>query len=226
MKKNIIKLVSGTVGIVLLSMLAFRTEAQHVEFGLRAMPAFSKFEIFTPGSGRVLGDVTLGYGFGGLLGFHFTDHVGIQGEVIYSSFAQKYKENNLDRKVKLRYINIPLLLSLNTDKSKAVNFGIVAGPQIGINVGSSLLTSGTNGGDTDGPILSVKKSDLGFAYGAGLDFGINPARTFRLGLGFRGVYGLVDISDDSGTVVGDSYYVLDRTRIKVYSGYIGLSFLF
>ena len=225
MKKTIIKLVSGTAGIILLCFLAFRTNAQHVEFGLRLMPAFSKFEIFTPGSGRVLGDVSLGYGFGGLLGFHFSDHVGIQGEVIYSSFAQKYTENNLERKVKLRYVNIPLLLSLNTGKSKADNFGILAGPQIGINVGSSLLTSGTNGGD-DGPILSVKKSDLGFAYGAGLDFGINPARTIRLGLGFRGVYGLVDISDNSGTIVDDSYYVLDRTRIKVYSGYVGLSFLF
>ena len=130
----------------------------------------------------------------------------------------------MDRNINLKYVNIPLLLALNTSKSKAFNFGIVAGPQIGLNVGSKLLSS--SGDNSSKPILSIKKGDLGFAYGAGIDFGLNDANSFRLGLGFRGVYGLIDISDNSATLTDNSYYILDRTKIKVYSGYIGISFLF
>ncbi|MDZ4710666.1 MAG: porin family protein [Saprospiraceae bacterium] len=207
----------------LLLSISLPSTAQSVEFGLRFMPAFTKFDINTSNGNRVTGDVDLGYGVGALLGFHFSKNVGIQGELIYSSFAQKFKESNVDRNINLSYINIPLLLALNTGKGKAINLGLVAGPQIGLNVGSKLLSS--NGGVGD-PILSVKKGDLGFAYGAGLDFGLNPSHNFILGIGFRGVYGLIDISDQSSTIQGDAYYILDRTKIKVYSGYIGLSWFF
>jgi hypothetical protein len=75
-------------------------------------------------------------------------------------------------------------------------------------------------------VLAVKKGDLGVAYGAGLSFGLTPAKTFRLGIGFRGVYGLIDISDNNNALADDSYYLLDRSHIKTYSGYVGLSFLF
>lgn len=213
---------SLAVGIILLTA-TITAHSQHGEFGLRFMPAFSKFDINTSTGGTIKGDIKMGYGVGALLGYHFSDYVGIQGEIIYSSFAQKYSEDNLERNINLKYINIPLLLSLNTGKSKAVNFGVVAGPQIGLNVGSKLLSSDGSIGD---PVLSVKKGDLGFAYGAGFDFGLNPDRTFRLGLGFRGVHGLVDIGDNSNTLENNSYYILDKSRIKVYSGYIGLSWMF
>ncbi len=115
---------------------------------------------------------------------------------------------------------------MNTNKSKAINLGIVAGPQIGISVGSKLLSSSSYEPNTTVPILSVKKGDLGFAYGAGWDFGLNAARTIRLGLGFREVYGLIDINDKSGSIATHSYYLLDRNKIKLYSGYVGISFLF
>jgi hypothetical protein len=116
-----------------------------------------------------------------------------------------------------------LLLSLNTSKSKAINLGIVGGPQFGFSVGSRLLTSGNN---SKGAILAVRKNDFGIAYGGGLDIGLNPSHTFRLGLGYRGVYGLVDISEDAGTVVNESYYILDRTKLKTDAIYVGFSFLF
>jgi hypothetical protein len=70
----------------------------------------------------------------------------------------------------------------------------------------------------------VKSGDFGFAYGAGLDFSLGGYTS--LGVGFRGVYGLVDISDNSHSTATDDYYVLDRTHVKTYSGYIGLSFGF
>jgi len=51
---------------------------------------------------------------------------------------------------------------LNTRKSNAINLGLVGGPQLGISVGSRLLSTG-NG--NSGAILAVKKHDLGLAYG-------------------------------------------------------------
>ena len=205
---------------------AIKVDAQKGEFGLRFMPTVSALDFNTSSGGTVKGEAKLGYGFGAFLGFNFSDHFGIQGEVIYNSTSQKYKELDAERKITLKYFNIPLLLSFNTGKSNFVNFNIVAGPQIGISAGSSLQTSGGNGVELPEAILSVKKGDLGFAYGAGLDFGLNQARNIRLGVGFRGVYGLFDISDNSKTSTTDGYYVLDRTKIKTYSGYVGVSILF
>ena len=170
--------------------------------------------------------MTLGFGFGALLGFNFSNHFGVQGEVIYSSLAQKYTERELERRVKLKYVNIPLLLSLNTGKTNPVNFNIVAGPQLGIRVGSSLITSGDNGIDNPNAVLSAKKGDIGFAFGAGIDFGLNTARTIRLAMGYRGVRGLLDISDNSKTITTDSYYLLDRSHVKTNAIYVGLSILF
>lgn len=220
-----------SVTIVLTSLFMFcglclqEVQAQNAEFGVRFMPTVSSFEVTTSSGGKVTGEATLGYGAGILLGFNFSDHIGIQGEAIYSTLSQKYSEQDVEREIKLEYINIPLLLSYNTGKLKPVNFNIVAGPQIGISVGSELLTS--DGSDPNGDaVLSVKKGDLGFAYGAGFDFGLNAAKTFRLGIGFRGVYGFFDISDNSNNTSTESYYVLDKAHVKTYSAYLGVSFLF
>jgi hypothetical protein len=48
--------------------------------------------------------------------------------------------------------------------------------------------------------------------GAGVDFGSEV----KFSVGFRGVYGLVDISDQSQSVTTNEYYVLDRSHVKTY----------
>lgn len=224
-KYGILDILKASLIIVLLAF-GFVGHSQSGEFGLRFMPSFSAFDFKSSTGGSITGEVRFSLGFGALLGVNFTEHVGLQGEIIYSSLSQKYKEIDRVHDITLRYINIPLLLSLNTGKSKAVNFNVVAGPQIGINVGSKLLSTGGDGTNPSTPVLSVKKGDLGFAYGAGIDFGITADNTLRLGLGFRGVIGLIDISDNSSNIVTNSYYILDRTHLKSYAGYIGFSFLF
>lgn len=196
------------------------------ELGFRFMPTFSSFNITTVSNSEVTAELTFGYGFGGLVAVNFTKHVGVQGEIIYNALSQKFKDKDLDRKITIKYLNIPLFLSLNTGKGNPVNLNIVGGPQIGINLGSKLETSGDADTDTLTAVLALKKGDLGLAYGAGLEFLLNPSGSVRLDLGFRGVFGLIDISDDSETQTTDSYYILDRAKIKTYSGYIGLTLLF
>jgi opacity protein-like surface antigen len=197
-----------------------------IEIGARFMPTFSSFQMQTSAGNMVKGSAVLGYGFEALLGYNFNTHIELQAEVIYSNISRKYTELDVERKVNLRYVNIPLLFSINSGKFKPVNLNIVLGPQVGIMVGSTIYTSGSTNTDTPQAVLSVRKSDLGFAYGAGLDFGINHSGTFRVGVGFRGVYGLIDISNNSPTSTNDSYYVLGRAHIQTYSIYSGLSFVF
>lgn len=154
-----------------------RMAGQNGEVGVRLMPTFSKFDARNSTGGTLKGQVTLGWGFGAFVGFNFNEHIGVQIEGIYTTLAQKYVENNQENKVRLNYFNIPLLLSLNTGKSKSVNLNVVAGPQIGFSSGSKIETTGSNDSLSTVAVLSVKKGDLGFAYGAGLDFGINPEKT-------------------------------------------------
>lgn len=212
------------MGVALLALLfTFQSHAQRAEFGLRFMPTYSSTDIQFSTGGQVEGSAKLGFGLGAVLGFNFNEIVGVQAEAIYSSTSQKYTEADTEREITLKYVNVPLMLSLNTGKTKAFNFNVVGGPQIGISVGSSITDDGTNALN---PILDVKKGDLGVAFGAGVDFGVNPAKNIRVGIGYRGVRGLLDISDNNTTLTTDSYYVFDKARNKSNAGYIGLSFLF
>lgn len=195
------------------------------EFGIRYMPTFSTFDLRSENGDVIKGNLTMGNGYGGFVAVN-SKHVGLQLELIYNQMSQRYKDQNLERKIDINYLNVPLLLTLNTDKSKCVNFGVALGPQVGINVGSKVSTTGGNETSTVAATVALKQADLGFAYGAGFDFALNHMRTVKLNLGFRGVYGLVDISDKNKTKTTNSYYIIDRTKVETYSGYLGLSFAF
>jgi len=211
---SILKLSDDDAGITPVFML-----------GARFMPTISSFGYHKLNGGAVETTFVLGYGFGGLIGVNASEHVGFQAEVIYLMLAQKYKEASAaEREVKLSYVNVPLMLVLNTDYNKPVNLNVCFGPQIGFNTGSKISSGeSANGSDTINAVLAVKPMDVGFAYGAGLDFG---SPYVKLSLGFRGVYGLLDISDNSKSVTTNEYYVLERAHVKTYSGYIGLTFGF
>lgn len=202
------------------------TDFHKVEFGLRFMPTLSSFNMESSSGGNVSGQATFGFGMAAVLGVNFSNHVGIQTEVVYNSLSQKFQDQTIDRKINVRYINIPLMISLNTGKSKKVNFNMVCGPQLGVNLGSDISSTGGPVSDTVTTVFAANKADLGLAYGAGIEIMLNEARTLRLDLGFRGVYGLLNISNTSQTQANNSYYVLDRANIRTKSGYVGVSFLF
>jgi hypothetical protein len=197
-----------------------------VEFGFRFMPTVSAFKMKTSDGGVVQGQATLGYGIGGMLAFNITNHVGIQAEIIYNSLSQKYKDQDMERTIHVKYVNFPLLLSLNTGKSRPVNLNFVVGPQLGYNIGSRVETSGSSGQDTMQATVVLKKGDVGFAYGAGLEFALNETRTIRLDIGFRGVLGFLDISQPAKAPNSRSFNTIDHNNIKTYSAFAGLAFLF
>ncbi|MCX6180322.1 MAG: porin family protein [Bacteroidetes bacterium] len=233
MKKSILfmSLFSITAGTTLNAQDSIMIAKPHADFpraelGFRLMPTISAFDMQTSAGGKVQGEGTFGFGFGAFLGFNFTDHIGMTGEIIYNSLSQKYKDANLEREINVRYINIPLMISLNTGKSNPVNLKIEAGPQIGFNAGANITSNSGASTDTVQTVFATKSGDFGFAYGAGLDFVLNSRKTIRMDLGFRGVYGLVNISNTSKASGSDTYYILDRAIVRTSSAYIGMTLLF
>lgn len=216
-------IVTAFVAIFTTGFVVAQDDSNHapvLELGFRYMPTFSSIDVQTYNGEVIKGSVKVRHGFGGMLGINFGSHVGIQGEVNYYQVSQDYRDNSLDRTVKLRYINIPVLLSLNTNKAGIVNLNFVAGPQFGINVGSSLKTSGTENTGTLNATVAMKKGDVGFAYGAGLGIGNHNV---RLDLGYRGFFGFVKMNDTAGE---GSYNVVVNASRQSHGAYIGLTFLF
>jgi hypothetical protein len=190
--------------------------------GFRYMPTISSFDVHTS-QGVASADFVLSHGFGGFIGVKTSNHFNLQLEIIYLQLAQKFQQNDVTNTVKLSYVNVPLMAVFNTGLDQPVNFNACIGPQIGFNTGSSLDVENGNDADTIHAVLAVKKADIGLAYGVGLDIG---GENVKFAVGFRGVYGLVDISDQSHNITTDQYYILDRSHVKTYSGYIGVTFLF
>jgi hypothetical protein len=199
-------------------------DLRRVEFGVRYMPTFSSLDFNTYNNGVVKGEVTMSHGFGIMTAVNLTKHVGLQAEVNYYQITQKYKDGNFDNDLTINYLNIPVLLSLNTNKAGMVNLNLVAGPQFGLNVGSNFESSGGNGSDTVRAAVALRKGDVGVAYGGGLEFALNRDHTVRFDIGYRGFYGLVNMdatSNDQGT-----YNVVVSASRKTYGGYAGLTFMF
>lgn len=192
------------------------------ELGVRFMPTVTYLSVNTSG-GVVQATTDVNYGYGAMLGINFSKNIGIVGEVDYLAINQKYKDQELERQVQLNYLNIPVMLSLNTDKTRAVNLNVVVGPQFGINVGSSASAVDNGNGSTVTTTVAAKGSDVGLAYGAGLEFALNPRHTFRLDLGFRGMYGLANLSGDQTSP--DAYTVTFSGARKAYGGYAGFTIL-
>lgn len=194
------------------------------EFGLLYLPTFTKLDLKTYNGEVVEGTATLGHGFGAMVAVNLSKNVGIRLEGNYIGMMQKYKDRNLEREVHINYLNFPLMLTLNTDKTKPVNFNVHLGPQFGLNVGSEITGDAVGSEDTLHAVIVVKEGDVGIAYGAGFEIGLTPKRTVRLDFGFRGMYGLVDMRGD--TTEPNTYNVVVKGSRKAYGGYLGLTLAF
>ena len=127
--------------------------------------------------------------FGVIAEFKITDKFSFQPELLYSGQGVTYEKRDVDgwekEKVKLNYINIPLMAKFYV----AEGFSLEAGPQIGF------LTSATSDNEdfnvADGLVIkekdikqSLNSTDFGLNFGAGykLDSGLNFGIRYNLGL--------------------------------------------
>ncbi|MCD6017306.1 MAG: hypothetical protein K0S53_427 [Bacteroidetes bacterium] len=203
-----------------------RPPLRHGEFGVRYMPTFSTLRFRNQYDNEIQGEVSLSHGFGIMLGANLSKNIGLQAELSYLEISQRYKDQNLERKVDVSYLNIPILLSLNTDKTRIVNLNFVAGPQFGVNIGSSISSSSNENTETVRATVGASGTDIGVAYGTGLEIALNKMHTVRLDFGYRGFYGLVDGNADQTSKNPDTYNVLIRTSRQTQAAYAGLTLCF
>lgn len=123
----------------------------------------------------------------GLLGhIHLTRHLAFQPEILYSAQGAKYNALGETVRVKLGYINVPLLVQYMFDNG----FRLEVGPQIGF-----LLKSKAESNNNDTDIKSnLKSTDIGLALGLGY-----IVQSTGFGIDARYNIGLSNINENSPT---------------------------
>ena len=146
-------------------------------------------------------DSRIGLHVGGLAHIHLSPQWALQPEVVYSQEGAKLN----DVKLKLDYINIPLMLQYMFDNG----FRLEAGPQLGLMVNSKAEDDDENEDDLD---------DVFKTTNVGLGFGLNYLSYSGLGVGGRYVLGLSDISESntskvkSGNIQLSLFYMFDNAH--------------
>lgn len=87
-------------------------------------------------------------------------------------------------------------------------------------------SSGDSETDTFQSVFATKKSDFGFAYGAGFGIKMNERETLRFDMGYRGIYGFMNIVDGEQSDNGSTQYFLKRAKVRTHSVYVGIALLF
>ena len=161
-------------------VLAVSSYAQRgADFGLKA-----GVNIATLKQSNVSYDSRIGLHLGGLAHIHLAPQWALQPEIQYS---QEGAEVN-DVKIKLDYVNIPLMLQYMFNNG----FRIEAGPQLGLMINSKAEDDDGNDDDLDDVFKSTNVS---------LGFGLNYLTYSGFGFGGRYNLGLADISESGGSKV-------------------------
>lgn len=177
MKKMLKLYTVMTIASILISGIV---NAQHVNFGVKGGLNF--YNIQNDDNSKY--DMKTGIHLGLLGHIHLDKSIAVQPELVYSSQGAKYTSNNVDYKLKLGYINLPVMLQYMFNNG----FRLEAGPQLGFLISAKSETNNT----------SIKVNDnfktVDFAVGLGVGY-IKPST--GLGVGFRYNAGLSNINENS-----------------------------
>jgi len=168
--KKLFCLVTATIVLLLVGT------AQETHFGIKAGVNVASVEV----SNGADYDGKAGLHAGGLAHIHITRHFALQPEIVYSMQGGKVN----DFKLKLNYINIPLLAQYMT----LDGFRLQTGPQLGL-----LVSAKTETGNVEINRKDVYSStDFSWVFGAGY--------LFPQGIGIDARYnlGISNIIDDNG----------------------------
>ncbi len=154
--------------------------AQHVNIGIKA-----GLNLYTINTDNNTDFNTMAGFHAGLIGhIHITRQFALQPEIVYSAQGAKYASDEVDTKVKLGYINVPVMFQYMFDNG----FRLQAGPHVGF------LTSAKS--ETNNVSVDIKDNlkTIEFALGAGVGY-VNPSS--GLGIDARYNLGLSNINENS-----------------------------
>ena len=163
--------------------------------------------------------ISVGYGFGGKLGFNFNESVQVVTEVLFSTFRQSFAitedGNTWEKDIKINSIDIPFLFRHNKSNGSYVEIG----PQYTIlkKVSETRLNSSA----TDASPYFDKNYLAGV-----LGFGgyLMGWENFGISTGFRIIYSLADII--GGETVPEGFYTYKAISYPTDKGTNPLSFVF
>ena len=157
--------------------------AQHVNIGIKA--GLNVYTVKTDNGTNF--DSKLGF-HAGLIGhIHLNKQFAVQPEIVYSAQGGDYTFEGVETKIKLGYVNVPVMLQYMFDNG----FRLQAGPQVGFIISGKRETGG---------VETEIKSDINtidFSLGAGIGY-VHPAS--GLGVDARYNLGLSNINDNNSTV--------------------------
>lgn len=176
--------------VALVSMFSIVAFAQESTFGVKAGVNFAKItgDDLEDASGRT------GFHVGAIAEFPLSEQFSIQPEAVYSQQGLEYDDFGFDIKLKLDYINIPIMAKyyFSTTRDLAIEFG----PQIGILMNAKAEADG----DEEDVKDDVKGSDI--SVGGGLSYQMETGWFAQA----RYMFGVSDINDtDDENTFGDNF---------------------
>lgn len=120
----------------------------------------------------------VGIAAGGFATLGISRNVAIQPELLYSQKGAKSTEGEVTSRVRLSYVEVPVLLKLRFPGSGGgtVVPHVYAGPYFGVRVGCSVSASNgtatiSSGCGDQAADIHIKSSDFGATFGGGVDVG-------------------------------------------------------
>lgn len=203
---------------VLSLFLAFQPlDAQGVGIGFEAGLNVSDLSVDSDGNGTEF-DAETGFRAGGVLRYDFAPVIGIQTGASYSQKGAAFEnDGGTSQDIELEYLEVPLLLQLNIPTGPApVNPRLFAGGTVNIEIACNSTQADEESecsvAQVAGQDFEPKSTDVGFLFGAGLDF---PAGPGALTVDLRFDLGLSDIND-----VADNPNDLKNRNFQATAGYL------
>lgn len=166
--------------LLALFLQAGSVSAQHVNFGIKG--GLNVYTIKSDNDANF--DSKAGFNLGLLSHIHLAKQWAIQPEIVYSLQGATINAGNVETKINLGYINIPVLFQYMFDNG----FRLQAGPQLGFLVNAKSKTGSLSTDIKD----NLKTADFGLAVGAGY---VHTPSGF--GVDARYNFGLSNINDNS-----------------------------
>ena len=165
--------------VISMCSLGYTQSRFHTNIGIKAGANIAKF-----GQENINWDTRYSWHAGLLAHIHRSKHFAIQPELYYSAQGAEHVVPLLERKIKVSYLQLPVLFQYMTGSG----FRFQAGPQLGLLLNADQQLNGGAEADIKD---SFKKTDIGLAAG------VSYVTRFDLGFDARYVYGLTDISKNT-----------------------------
>lgn len=192
------------LGVLVLTPIASTAQSPSVTFGLKGGVNSATVDVSDDS------DYGMRWGaVGGLfLGGRITDSVGLQVEGLFSQHGATVKTPGSDVKIRVTYINVPVLLRFGSTTTDATHFHVFTGPQVGFKVNAEATSKAADlTVDLDDDVENV---DFGWTAGVGVERN-------RVSLDVRYTLGLKNVASDSAaddTAKNRTFTALVGIRLK------------